>query len=423
MRSLFERMQEIPDPRCSRKKKHDCAEVLTCLVMAYMTGRTALRRAVSWITANEAELKKYMKLKGGPASVSTVSRLLSGIDEEIFTLTFTDWAFQIINSDGRHLIIDGKGLRGAARKVRSEKVPYMLNVIDCATQMVVAQMPIEEKENEISGIPKLIDRIEVKDNTVTIDAIGTQTAIMEKLNELGAAFLLQVKKNQPQMYEDIVRFFEMLEKEETKTKKNSDYESPMKEQLDKTERYKREEKNRERYEQREYISCQDPRCLTKLKEMPYIQMVGISRQLRRLIVIDRDGADITPDVKTFLAEGSKRQPKAENGDGITESMQTVGMVSNKKLTAEEAGAYKRAHWTIENGLHHVLDDVFREDRSPAKRSKNNLALVRKYAYNIIRYSLAKLRYNNIGVIGMMDHFNDNPKELGAYIFKPLESLN
>lgn len=415
-------MQEIPDPRCGRKKKHDCAEILTCLVMAYMTGRTALRRAVSWIIANEAELKKYMKLKGGAASVSTVSRLLSSIDEEIFALTFTDWAYQLINSKGRHLIIDGKGLRGAASKVRSEKVPYMLNVIDGATQMVVAQMPIEEKENEISGIPKLIERIEVKDNTVTIDAIGTQTAIMGKLHQLGAVFLLQVKKNQPQMYEDIIRFFEMLESEEAKTKKQSSYKSPMKEQLNKTERYKREEKNRERYEQREYISCHDPRCLTKLKEMPYIQMVGMSRQLRRLIVRDRAGTDITPDVKTFLAEGSIRQAKPENGDKITDSIQTVGLVSNKKMTAEEAGRYKRAHWKIENGLHHVLDDVFREDRSPAKSSKNNLALVRKYAYNIIRYSLAKLP-GNTGVIGMMDYFNDNPRELGTYIFKPLESLN
>jgi predicted transposase YbfD/YdcC len=400
-------MQEIPDPRSSRKKKHDCAEILTCLVMAYMTGRTALRRAVSWITANEAQLKKYMKLKGGPASVSTISRLLSGIDEEIFTLTFSDWAFQLLNSNGRHLIIDGKGLRGAASKVRLENVPYMLNVIDAATQMVVAQMPIEEKKGEISEIPRLIDRIDVKDNTVTIDAIGTQTAIMEKLHQLGAVFLLQVKKNQPQMYEDIVSFFEKLDDEKTKIKEDSRYESPLKEYLNATDRSKVEEKNRERYEQREYISCRDPSCLTKLQEMPYIQMVGVSRQLRRLIVRDRDGEDITPDVKTFLAEGSIRQRKPENGDGITDSMQTVGLVSNKKLTAEEAGAYKRAHWKIENGLHHVLDDVFREDRSPAKGSKNNLALVRKFAYNIIRYTLAKLP-GNTGVIGMMDYFNDNP---------------
>ncbi len=293
-------MQEIPDPRSSRKKKHDCAEILTCLVMAYMTGRTALRRAVSWITANEAQLKKYMKLEGGPASVSTISRLLSGIDEEIFALTFSDWAFQLLNSNGRHLIIDGKGLRGAASKVRLENVPYMLNVIDAATQMVVAQMPIAEKKGEISEIPRLIDRIDVKDNTVTIDAIGTQTAIMEKLHQLGAVFLLQVKKNQPQMYEDIVSFFEKLDNEETKTKNNSSYESPMKEYLNVTDRSKVKEKNRERYEQREYISCRDSSCLTKQKEMPYIQMVGVSRQLRRLIVRDSDGQDITPDVKTFL---------------------------------------------------------------------------------------------------------------------------
>ena len=219
------------------------------------------------------------------------------------------------------------------------------------------KLPIEEKKGEISEIPRLIDRIDVRDNTVTIDAIGTHTAIMEKLNQLGAVFLLQVKKNQPQMYEDIISFFEKLDDEETKIENNSSYKSPMKEYLNATDRSKVEEKNRERYEQREYISCQDPGCLTKLKEMPYIRMVGVSRQLRRLIVRDSIGQDITPDVKTFLAKGSIRQPKPENGDGITDSMQTVGLVSNKKLTAEEAGAYKRAHWKIENGLHHVLDDV------------------------------------------------------------------
>ena len=120
-----------------------------------------------------------------------------------------------------------------------------------------SKLPIEEKKGEISEIPRLIDRIDVRDNTVTIDAIGTHTAIMEKLNQLGAVFLLQVKKNQPQMYEDIISFFEKLDDEETKIENNSSYKSPMKEYLNATDRSKVEEKNRERYEQREYISCQD----------------------------------------------------------------------------------------------------------------------------------------------------------------------
>ena len=70
-----------------------------------------------------------------------------------------------------------------------------------------------------------------------------------------------------------------------------------------------------------------------------------------------------------------------------EDIQETGMISDLELTAEEMGRIKREHWAVENRLHHVLDDTFRKDRSPAKRSKNNLALFRKFAYNILRIAI------------------------------------
>lgn len=213
-------MKEIPDPRCNRKKTHDCAEVLTYLIMGYICGRTALRRALASAWANEELLRKYMRLSGGIASVSTVSRLLGSIDEEIFALTFADWVSQFLNKRGLHIIIDGKALRAATKKIENGNTPYTLNAIDAATEMVMAQMAVDLKTNEITAIPKLIETIDVEDNLVTIDAIGTQIPIMEQLNELGAGFMLQVKGNQPQIYKDICTYFDYVADEKRKTEED-----------------------------------------------------------------------------------------------------------------------------------------------------------------------------------------------------------
>lgn len=414
-------MKEVPDPRCKRKKAHDCAEILTYIVMGYVCGRTALRRALSWARSHEEELRRSMKLSGGIASVSTISRLLSSIDEEIFALTFTDWVSQLLKKMGLHIIIDGKALRASAKKIENGNIPYTLNAIDAATEMVIAQLPIGLKTNEITAIPRLIDIIDVEDNLVTIDAIGTQTAIMEQLDNRGAGFVLQVKKNQPQMYEDICSYIDYISEQKEKIKNDPSYRSTL-EKFDEADIFESNEKNRERHEYRTVTVSGNISCLSKHEEMAYIKTVGISCQTRILIVRDSEGNDITPALNEFLKGGSNRQPSPVIGDGISDSVQKVGIVSNRKMNAQEVANIKRNHWRIENGLHHVLDDAFREDRSPAKRSKNNLALIRKIAYNIIRYAPL---YTGIksGVIAMMDYFADNTKELAKYIFEPLKPIS
>lgn len=419
---MYDRLKEIPDPRSSRNKKHECAEMLAYVILGYLSGRTALRRAVSWAKANEAMLRKHMKLKGGIASVPTLSRLLNDIDEEIFALTFTDWVTQLLKGHGLHIIIDGKALRGSAKKIQNGNVPYLLNAIEATTEMVLTQFPIDTKTNEITAIPQLLDWIDIEGNTVTIDAIGTQTAIMEKINSGNAWFVLQVKKNQPNMYEDIISYFKELEDEKEKKKKNPSYHSAWEEQLTACDSYVSSEKNRERYEHREYMSSSDVACLSEYTDMTFIKTIGMSRQIRRMIIRDKEGNDITPDMKSFVKNGSTEGTTATKGDGMTDAIQEVGIISNRELDAETMGIFKRNHWKIENALHHVLDDVFREDRSPAKGSKNNLALIRKFAYNIIRYAHVTLP-DTTGVLGMMDWFSDNPEKAAKYIFSPLECLS
>ena len=145
------------------------------------------------------------------------------------------------------------------------------------------------------------------------------------------------------------------------------------------------------------------------------------RQVRIPLERDLEGEDVTPDVDTFLRKGSRRKPKPVEGDDKSSDIQDVGMISDRVLSAEELGQLKRQHWSIENRLHHVLDETFREDRSPAKKSKNNLALIRKIAYNILRIAMMSGSYPMI-MTEMMDDFCDDLSLIEKYVFSGINSL-
>ena len=123
----------------------------------------------------------------------------------------------------------------------------------------------------------------------------------------------------------------------------------------------------------------------------------------------------------FLEKGSRRIPAPSAGEGAGKDVQCTALISDLILTAEELGSIKRMHWSIENRLHHVLDDTFREDRSPAKKSRNNLSLIRKYAYNILRLAMYETGLANI-MTEMMDCFCDNAALRERYVFQGIASL-
>ena len=131
-------MRLIPDPRSTRKKKHDYAEILVCLIAAYLTGRTTLRRALKWCRLHLKLLQEKLNLSGGIPSIATVSRMLSSIDEDDFCNAFMQWMTELLRTEGTHIIIDGKALRGATERIKGGNTPYILNAIEAATNLVVA---------------------------------------------------------------------------------------------------------------------------------------------------------------------------------------------------------------------------------------------------------------------------------------------
>ncbi len=187
---------------------------------------------------------------------------------------------------------------------------------------------------------------------------------MRTIEEKGGYFVQQIKKNCPATYQEIQNIFKELEKE------------------------------------KETSSCQ----------------VRIPKE------VDADGNDVTPDKETFLKKGSRKCPKPTEGDGLTDQIQTVGLVSNHALTAEEFARYKRDHWRIENCLHHVLDEDFLEDKCTARKSKNTLSVLRKIAYNIIRFMQMEHPKDREQVIDVMDETADDFFIVVKWVFNPIPSF-
>lgn len=415
-------MKAVPDPRCGRKTKHEHAELLTCLVIGFLVGRTTIRRSLKWCKKHLTWLRKYIPLKNGIASPATACRMLSGVDEELFALAFMEWIGEILSTKGIHLVIDGKALRAATAKVKDFRAPMVMNVIDAVSGLVLAQLPVKNKDCEITAIPELLKLLDIRKSTVTIDAIGTQTEIMKQIIDQGGHFVLSVKKNQPQSYEEIMKYFGEMSEDFERMKADPKYRPRYPEMMAGYENIKCQEKNRDRYEHRWYQVSNDASLLTKTqKEWPFIKTVGKIRQVRIPVEKDSEGNDITPDVETFLKKGSRRKPKPSLGDGEGSDIQDIGIISDRELTADEMGQIKRAHWSIENRLHHVLDDAFREDRSPAKKSKNNLALIRKYAYNILRIAMMSESCSKI-MTEAMDDFCDDHSLIEKYVFNGINSF-
>lgn len=415
-------MRAVPDPRCGRKTKHNYAQVLVCLVAGFLAGRTTIRRGLKWCEKHLTELREYLPLKNGIASPSTACRILSGIDEELFALEFMEWIGEIVRTAGIHLAIDGKALRGAMEKVKDFRAPMVLNAIDAATGLVVAQLPIQNKDCEITAIPELLKLLDIQGSTVTADAVGTQTQIMEQILSQKGHFVLMIKKNQPQSYAEIVKYFGEMSEDYKKMQEDKNYRPRYPDMQEKYEEACQKERNRDRQEYRWYSVCAEIGLLTKTqKEWLFVKTVGLAGQIRIPVERDAEGNDITPDIRTFLEKGSRRSPVPVRDEEVGKDIQKTGLISELELTAEEMGRIKREHWSVENRLHHVLDDTFREYRSPAKKSKNNLALIRKFAYNILR--IAMLAGDCIeSMTEAMDDFNDDPHLRKKYVFNGIDSF-
>lgn len=140
--------------------------------------------------------------------------------------------------------------------------------------------------------------------------------------------------------------------------------------------------------------------------------------MRILQVQDSQGNDITPSLEDFLKEGSREQSKPVSGDSLDDDIEMAGLISSRILSAEELMKYKRQHWTVENGFHYVLDEVFGKDKSTIRKGKNTMSVLRRCAYNIARLLQMESFAGKEYIPDVIDDF-----EIGfRMIFQPIPAI-
>ena len=327
----------IEDPRSHINQLHNLEDILLIGIISVICGAETWKQMVEFSTSKEEFLRKFLELPNGIPSDDTINRVFSSIDSSQFETCFIDWVNSISKlSKGQVIAIDGKTLRGA--KSHGKKSPvHMVSAWADQNNLVLGQVRVNEKSNEITAIPILLETLFIEGNIITIDAMGTQTDIANKIIENQADYILAVKENQEQLLEEIKDEFRFSKN--IKTDINIDY-------------------GHGRIETR--------KC-SVVSDFQFIENNNNKwNKLNQVIKIE-----------------SLREFK--NSDKLPEKA-TRYYISSLKDTAINYQKNIRSHWGVENKLHWTLDVAFSEDAS-RKRNNNaaqNYSILLKIALNLLK---------------------------------------
>lgn len=332
----------IKDPRIERCKKHKLLDILFLTVSAVLSGAQGWEDIEEFAHAKIDWLKKFIELPSGVPTHDTIARVMGRLEPEALQRCFFQWMADVREAFEQDVIaIDGKSVRGSFDKASRKNALHMVNAWSCMGGVALGQLKVKDKSNEITAIPEILELLEIKKCIITIDAIGCQKPIAEKITEKKGDYVLSVKKNQPRLYDDLNTFFNeyVLKKEELPKK---------------CAFYKHIDKAHGRIEIRKCWQSTD------LRLLPATQ--------------DWKG------VKSVLCMESTRHTGEES------STQVRYFISSLSLDPEKASQAVRHHWFVENKLHWVLDVTFGEDKSRIRRENagENLTVLRRLALNICR---------------------------------------
>jgi predicted transposase YbfD/YdcC len=342
--SIGSYFESLCDPRHTRNRKHllvDVIVIAVCGMVCGCDGPTAIHR---W-AANRLEwLEQFLALPNGVPSRDCLRRLLIMLKPEAFQKCFQAWIAEAIRTDddgpARLIAIDGKACRRSHDASQGLGALHIVSAWASEEGIALGQVATEEKSNEITAIPQLLEQIDLTHSLVTIDAMGCQKEIAEKIVKGGGDFVLAVKDNQPKLHRAIKNFFaEHLEK---------DLE-------DLQYRYhETEEEGHGRLDERAYYLAKVPSDFALQKEWPWVKAIGYSVRMTQ----HADGS-VSMDVRYYIA--------------------------SRYLSGKRFGEAVRGHWSIES-MHWVLDVNFREDDSRTRERTlgNNLSWLRRFAITLLK---------------------------------------
>lgn len=343
--SLIGCMKEVPDPRAPYNQRHKFLDIIIIAITAILCGMDTWNEIEDWAHSKKEWLETFLELPSGIPSHDTINRVFQMIDPEQFHEAFFRWTNAVAGKIEGVVAIDGKTIRRSKEDSKGNRPSHVVSAWACEASLVLGQLRVDEKTNEIKAIPELLDLLCLKGCVVTIDAMGTQKEIAEKIIEKEANYILQVKGNQETLQEDISLYF------------NAEIFPQSKTELEKEGRYWKEMSfDHGRIEPREYYVENEIEWLKK-NHCGWKGLSGIGACI----------ATVT-----------------EKGE--TTTAVSYSIYSQEGMKAEEYGKSKRAHWGIENSLHWVLDIGFREDESRmrAGNAAENVNVLRHIGTNLLK---------------------------------------
>jgi predicted transposase YbfD/YdcC len=350
--SLPKFFSKLKDPRRRHRRLHHLQDIIVIALCAVIAGAQDWQEIETFGRKRLAWLKGFLKLPQGIPSHDTFERVFDRLDPQAFQSCFRDWVRAV--SDAlriKHIAIDGKTLRGSGSAQLGPL--HLVSAWATAQHLSLGQVAVDAKSNEITAIPALLELLDVHGALVTIDAMGCQKAIAQKIVDGGGHYALTVKDNQEHLREDIQQAFVRA----------LDSNGPDAE----LDTYETEERGHGRDEYRCYTVLHSTEGLRHRQEWAGLTTIGICYSERTVA-----------------------------GKTTTETRYFIG---NKKASARYYGRGLRHHWGIENSLHWQLDVTFAEDRNRVRRrhGAENLALIRRLSLSLLKahpdkLSIAKKRF-------------------------------
>ena len=338
---IFAFFETLPEPRVERTRRHPLMSVLIIALLTMICVGEGWEDMEAFGLAKEAWLRTFLDLPFGIPSEDTFRRVLSALNPRAFNACFIAWAQALSQgTSGKLIPIDGKTVRHSFDRATGKKALHVVSAWIADNRLTLGQIVTEEKSNEITAIPKLLELLDIRGATITIDAMGCQKDIARDIVTGGGDFVIAVKDNQPKLSEAIgALVMKHLEGELAALRHRS---------------YETKEHGHGRRDERFYFVAQVPSDFALRKEWPWIKAIGTAVRI------------------TTHADG-------------TQSDEVRYYMLSRFLSGKRFGAAVRAHWGIES-MHWVLDVNFREDDSRTRERTlgNNLSWLRRFAVSLLK---------------------------------------
>ena len=337
--AVFTPFEDITDPRIERTRVHDLFELVVVALCGTIAGADTWADIERFGNDRLVWLQTFLRLEGGVPSHDTFGRVFTMLDPAELVACIQRWLEDLGREIGKHIAIDGKTLRGSGDKAAGRNPLHLVSAWASEARLTLGQVAVDSKSNEITAIPLLLELLDLKGATVTIDAMGCQKEIAAKIVAGGGDYVLALKGNQGKLHEAVDTAFTTALEASVPPRGMG--------------RHVTVETNRGRHERREYTVLPAPRSLAGIADW---------KGLATLVMV----------LRITLIDGQEKGEVSYFLSSLPPKVKTLAKVI-------------RQHWSIESQLHWVLDVTFSEDASRIRKqhAPQTSAMLRRLAVSIL----------------------------------------